>query len=140
MVKYLIFLEIGSWQLVKFGAFCVCHTNKNILFTLNIETDRDLCKQCRPWSNFQDLPCLSFSQQCLDKPLSTCGQMNLPILTLLLLNMTCPVLANSVDPDQLASEEANSGSGLFVIKYVNFYRKPWSSNLTGWKLEVGVAS
>ena len=28
-------------------------------------------------------------------------------LTLLLLNMTCPVLANSVDPDQLASEEAN---------------------------------
>ena len=28
-------------------------------------------------------------------------------LTLLLLNMTCLVLANSVDPDQLASEEAN---------------------------------
>ena len=29
-------------------------------------------------------------------------------------------LANSVDPDQLASEE--------VIKYVNFYQKPGSSN------------
>ena len=28
-------------------------------------------------------------------------------LSLLLLNTTCPVLANSVDPDQLASEEAN---------------------------------
>ena len=28
-------------------------------------------------------------------------------LTLLLLSTTCPVLANSVDPDQLASEEAN---------------------------------
>ena len=28
--------------------------------------------------------------------------------------------ANSVDPDQLASEEANwSGSALFVIQYVN---------------------
>ena len=26
-------------------------------------------------------------------------------LTLLLLNTTCPVLANSVDPDQLASED-----------------------------------
>ena len=26
---------------------------------------------------------------------------------LLLLNTTCPILANSVDPDQLASEEAN---------------------------------
>ena len=29
------------------------------------------------------------------------------ILTLLLLNTTCPVLANSADPDQLVSEEAN---------------------------------
>ena len=55
--------------------------------------------------------------------------------------MTCPVLANSVDPDQLASEEANwSGSALFVIKYVNLYQKLRSSNLIGWKLEVGVAS
>ena len=61
-------------------------------------------------------------------------------LTLLLLNTTHPVLANSVVPDQLASEEANwSGSALF-IKYVNFYQKPRSSNLIGWKLEVGVAS
>ena len=62
-------------------------------------------------------------------------------LTLLLLNTTCPASANSLDPDQLASEEANwSGSALFVIKYVNFYQKPRSSNLIGWKLEVGVAS
>ena len=38
-------------------------------------------------------------------------------------------------------EEANwSGSALFVIKYVNFYQKRESSNLIGWKLEVGVAS
>ena len=37
-------------------------------------------------------------------------------LTVLLLNTTCPVFANSVDPDQLASEEANwSGSALLVI-------------------------
>ena len=55
--------------------------------------------------------------------------------------MACPVIANSVDPDQLASEEANwSGSALFVIKYVNFYKKSGSSNLIGWKLEVGVVS
>ena len=60
-------------------------------------------------------------------------------LTLLLLNTTCSVLANSVDPDQLASSEANwSGSALFVIKYVNFNQKPGSSNLIGWKLKVGV--
>ena len=49
-------------------------------------------------------------------------------LILLLLNTICPVLANSVDPDQLASEE-----------YVNFYQKLGSSNPIGWKLEVGVA-
>ena len=42
------------------------------------------------------------------------------ILTLVLLNPIYPALANSVDPDQLASEEANwSGSALFAIKYVN---------------------
>ena len=34
----------------------------------------------------------------------------------------CPAHANSVDPDQLASEEANwSGSALFAVKYVNLY-------------------
>ena len=57
------------------------------------------------------------------------------------MNTTCPVLLSSVDPDQSASEEANwSGSALFVIKYVNFYQKPGSSNLIGWKLKVGVVS
>ena len=53
----------------------------------------------------------------------------------------CPAFANSVDPDQLASSEANwSGSTLFVINYVNLYQQPVSSNLIGWKLEVGVVS
>ena len=49
-------------------------------------------------------------------------------------------LANSLDPDQLATEEANwSGSALFVIKYVNIYKKKTgSSNLIGWKIEVCV--
>ena len=43
---------------------------------------------------------------------------------LLLLNTSCPVLANNVDTDQLASEEANwSVSALFVIKYVNLYKE-----------------
>ena len=51
-----------------------------------------------------------------------------------------PAFANSVVPDQLASEEANwSGSALFAIKYVNLYQYPGSSNLIGWKLEMGVA-
>ena len=40
--------------------------------------------------------------------------------------------ANSVDPDQLASEEANwSGSALFAIEYVNYYQQSGSSNLIG---------
>ena len=45
-------------------------------------------------------------------------------------DMLC--LSKELDRDQLASEE-------FVIKYMNFYQKPGSSNLIGWKLEVGVA-
>ena len=41
-------------------------------------------------------------------------------LTLVLWTRIYPTFANSVDPDQLASEEANwSGSALFAIKYVN---------------------
>ena len=56
-------------------------------------------------------------------------------------NRIYPVFANSVDPDQLASEEANwSVSALFAIKYVNLYQQTGSSNLIGWKLDVGVAS
>ena len=44
---------------------------------------------------------------------------SLPTLTLLLLNTTYPVLANSVDPDQLASEEANwSGSSLSLNMWI----------------------
>ena len=45
--------------------------------------------------------------------------------TMVLLNLIiCPASANSLDPDQLASEEANwSGSVLFVIKYVNLYQQ-----------------
>ena len=63
-------------------------------------------------------------------------------LTLVLLNpVSYPAFANSVDPDQLASEEANwSGSALFAIKFVNLHQQSGSSNLTGWELEVGVAS
>ena len=47
--------------------------------------------------------------------------------------------ANSVDPDQLASEEANwSGSALFAIQYVNLYQQSGSSDLIGWNFEKGV--
>ena len=63
------------------------------------------------------------------------------MLTLVLKNPIYPAFANSVDPDQLASEEANwSESALFAIQYVNLYQQPWSSNLIGWKLEMDVAS
>ena len=47
----------------------------------------------------------------------------------------CSAFSNSEDPDQFAS-----GSALFVIKYVNLYQQPGSSNVIDWKLEVGMAS
>ena len=41
----------------------------------------------------------------------------------------------------MAFKEANwSGSALFANKYVNLCQQSWSSNLIGWKLEMGVAS
>ena len=55
-------------------------------------------------------------------------------LTLVLLSPDIPFFANSLDPDQLASE------ALFVSQYVNLCQQPGSSNLIGWKLEVTVAS
>ena len=62
------------------------------------------------------------------------------VLTLVLQNSDMPFVS-SVDPDQLASEEANwSGASLFAIQYVNLYQQSGSSNLIGWKFEVSVAS
>ena len=50
------------------------------------------------------------------------------------------MLANSVDADQLGSEEANwSGSALFAIQNVTLYQQSELSNLIGWKLEMGMA-
>ena len=50
-------------------------------------------------------------------------------------------LQDLVDPDQLASEEANwSGSALFANQYVNLYKQSGSRNLIEEKLEVGMAS
>ena len=71
------------------------------------------------------------------------------MLTMVLLNLDIfclctrifPAYASSVDPDQLASEEANwSRSALFAIKYVNLSQQPRSSNLISFKLEMGMAS
>ena len=68
-------------------------------------------------------------------------QILLGTLTLLLLNASCPVLANSVDPDQLAYW---SESALFVIQYnvcvCEFLSETQIKWSIGWKLEVGVAS
>ena len=43
-------------------------------------------------------------------------------------------MTNSVDPGQLAFEEANwSKSALLAIKYLNLYQQPGLSNLIGLK-------
>ena len=47
---------------------------------------------------------------------------------------------NSVDPDQMASEEAIwSGSTLFFIQFMNLYAQITLSYLIGWLSEKGVA-
>ena len=73
--------------------------------------------------------------------ISPLNRINFLYLTLVWWTRIYPTFTNSVDPDQLASEEANwSGSALFAIKYVNLYQQSGISNLIGWKLEVGVVS
>ena len=52
-------------------------------------------------------------------------------LTLVLLNPDIPCLGKQC--------RSRSGSSLFAIQYVNLYQQSGSSNLTGWKLEVGIA-
>ena len=48
---------------------------------------------------------------------------------------------NSVDPDQMASEEAIwSGSTLFFIQFVNLYEQTTLSFLIGWQSETSVAN
>ena len=55
------------------------------------------------------------------------------ILTLIQLFTTTPTFANSVNPDQMASEEAIwSGSTLFVIQFVNLNKNIIWYNLIGW--------
>ena len=47
---------------------------------------------------------------------------------------------NSVDPDQMASEEAIwSGSTLFFIQFMNLYEQTTLSYPIGWLSEKGVA-
>ena len=46
------------------------------------------------------------------------------ILTLLLLNTTCPVLANSVDPDQLASSDLDLHC-LSLKVWISIKKKTW---------------
>ena len=83
--------------------------------------------------NITNLPCAEFAHRVVkvkiinqqdQKPLSCWARIY-------------PAFANSVGQDQLASEANWSESALFAIKYVNLFG---SSNLIGWKLEVGVAS
>ena len=58
------------------------------------------------------------------------GQIRILVfLTLVLWTRIYPAFENSVDPDQLASEEANwSVSALYVIPYVNLYQQSRLSN------------
>ena len=63
------------------------------------------------------------------------------ILPLVLLNLGTPCLYKRLVRVQLTSEDSKwSQSALFAIKYVALYQQPRSTNLTGWKLEMGVVS
>ena len=127
-----LWMNINLSFITYFLCACMCWSCLPLIWVYTVCSS--LSFQTLRWTRKLHHPCRIFSYIALPR-------ISIYLLTLHLLNMTCPVLANHVDPDQLASSEANwSGSALFVIKYVNFYQKPGSSNLIGCKLEVGVAS
>ena len=53
---------------------------------------------------------------------------------------TLPLQTVQIQISWLLKKPTDLGSALFAIKYVNIHRQPSSSNLIGWKLEMGVAS
>ena len=58
-------------------------------------------------------------------------------LTLILLNTTTPTFANSINPDQMASEAAIwSGSTLFVMQFMNWmntlFQEIWLVDSQKW--------
>ena len=80
-----------------------------ISWLLQKPADLDLhCLQRQGISGFSRtrVTTVAYKQTCIDY-IQREMTINGPSLTLVLLNPICPALANSVDPDQLASEEAN---------------------------------
>ena len=63
------------------------------------------------------------------------------LLILVLLNPDIPCLCKQCRSRSVGFKEAHwSGSALFAIHCMNLYQQSWSSNLIGWKFEVGVVS
>ena len=117
---------------------------KSILLPVNVAKKCWMSgKNYRPWSNGKDaamiLVCTLFTQACLSQYFGEIWYSSLTTpwrcwsdcfflvcsvflgISIWIVTQIGPVFANSVDPDQLASSEANwSASTLFVFKYVNF--------------------
>ena len=82
---------------------------------LSVDMSKNCLKSEKLWSAASDLGLHSLYGPVF-RQLSKYGKN----LTLILRNTTTPTFANSVDPDQMASEEAIwSGSTLFVMRFVN---------------------
>ena len=77
----------------------------------------------------------------INDPLFTCSTGQVDKFEILPAKHMGHILCKILNPWPAEPEEANwSGSALFAIKYVNLYQQAVSSNLIGWKLEMGVAS
>ena len=91
--------------------------------TVNAQADWNLCWALMFKGTFSDFCRYNINVLPVSRELVSCflgNQCRSFFLTLVMLNPDIFCFANSVDPDQLASEEANwSGSALFAIKYAN---------------------
>ena len=89
-----------------------------------------------PEVRFLTLRCCSFD---VAEKVQT-SMRNLAILTLVLLIPVIPCLCEQCTSRSVGLEANWSGPALFAITYLNLYQQSRSSNMIGWKLEMGVAS
>ena len=115
-----LFLTLGLWvnfqQTTVWNFFLTFLRKQDLAFRANC-LQETICLKCQILFSGKNKKNINLSSAELAQRVVTVKfqQVHLSCWTRI-----CPVFANSVDPDRLASEEANwSRSALFVVKYVN---------------------
>ena len=121
----------------NYQRFWVFKTQSGILIFSSDQLFSGFLEPCTwLWSNYQGL----LKKKKKKKRWPRWGAFNEYSKICFLWRMKCPTFANSADSKGANWSGSGSGSALFITEYMNLQQQSGSSNLIGWKLEVGVAS